>query len=74
MKPIDQIKLHSLDHWEGLGTKRRQEQNHFWNNALSNYATCKCKIVYLHSYNTIVIVACNMKPRAGIDKSGVPTL
>lgn len=28
----------------------------------------------LHSYNTIIIIASNMKPCAGIDKSRIPTL
>lgn len=29
---------------------------------------------FLHSYNTIIIVASNMEPCAGIDKGRVPTL
>lgn len=29
---------------------------------------------YLHSYDTIIIVACNMEPCTWIDKSGIPTL
>lgn len=28
----------------------------------------------LHSYNTIIIIASNMKPCAGIDKGRIPTL